>query len=520
MKDNFCENERLLSLLFGSVILFGAFLAIYQFALNRSLWYDEAMLALNIINKDFHALAKPLDDKQVAPIGFLFMERLFVLMLGKNEFSLRIFPLLGFLASIPLFYGLAKRLAEDHIIAMMATSMFGITLSLLDYSAEVKQYSTDVLFTLLILHAALSLELRRNRSLAVLALVGSISIWFSNVAVVSLFVAGLYLLHSETYRRKNYRIFLPLLCWSASFLAYYFFFAKDHPAKTYMVAYWEHAFLPLNLSAGNSFNFLISAAKEIHGRLLGFGHSWWIAFLISFCGVAFSLRRKNHKPVYFCLAPTAVHLLLSGLKLYPFSGRFILYTAPLSILLLAIGTHDLFDIANKKTRGLRPNFLLLLPLIVLLLPLYKAFPVEKEEIKKSLNYIQKAIKSDEAIYLYKGSQKAFEFYRQTNMINMKNKTILGTFFKGNRIGDDEIMKFDGKVWLVFSHVYPFKKDSGLNEDRDLLQLLQNKGARLLDAKSYRGSNIYYLDATASHTPPSQLSGPLEHGEIQNRNSER
>ena len=117
------ENQNsTLSFLLYLIIATGIFLAIYQFIFNRSLWIDEAMLAHNIISKDFLELLKPLDRMQAAPIGFLFVEKLSVLTFGKNEIALRLFPLISFLFTIPFFYLLSKKLTSNNIIALISTS--------------------------------------------------------------------------------------------------------------------------------------------------------------------------------------------------------------------------------------------------------------------------------------------------------------------------------------------------------------------------------------------------------------
>ncbi len=53
------------------IALFGVIIAFIQYVSNKSLWLDEAMLALNIINRDYSELLLPLDSIQVAPILFL-----------------------------------------------------------------------------------------------------------------------------------------------------------------------------------------------------------------------------------------------------------------------------------------------------------------------------------------------------------------------------------------------------------------------------------------------------------------
>src|SRR5512143_3859115 len=91
------------------LILVGVMLRLRQYLTDRSLWVDEAMLALNIVNRSFAELFKPLDYNQGAPIGFLLVEKSLDSIIGRNELVLRLFPLLAGLCSLWLFYLLLKR---------------------------------------------------------------------------------------------------------------------------------------------------------------------------------------------------------------------------------------------------------------------------------------------------------------------------------------------------------------------------------------------------------------------------
>jgi hypothetical protein len=56
------------------IIGFGAVLRVLQYLYNRSLWNDEAGLALNIVGRSFAGLLQPLSYGQAAPFGFLVVE--------------------------------------------------------------------------------------------------------------------------------------------------------------------------------------------------------------------------------------------------------------------------------------------------------------------------------------------------------------------------------------------------------------------------------------------------------------
>jgi hypothetical protein len=81
----------------------GVSITIGQFFYNRSLWLDEAMLALNIIRKSPEDLLHPLDFYQVAPILFLQIEKMFSWIIPNSELGLRLLPLIVFLISLYLF---------------------------------------------------------------------------------------------------------------------------------------------------------------------------------------------------------------------------------------------------------------------------------------------------------------------------------------------------------------------------------------------------------------------------------
>src|SRR5262245_65033312 len=86
------------------IIGLGIFLRLAQYAFNRSLWYDEANLAANIIDRSMAGLLRPLDYDQGAPIGFLLLEKLAVQALGPSEYALRLIPFFFGSIALILFY--------------------------------------------------------------------------------------------------------------------------------------------------------------------------------------------------------------------------------------------------------------------------------------------------------------------------------------------------------------------------------------------------------------------------------
>ncbi|MEL6867349.1 MAG: hypothetical protein AAFP19_23185 [Bacteroidota bacterium] len=125
----------------------GVFLRVYPYLYNRSLWFDEAMLANNIVEQSFSQLLEPLEYGQIAPLGFLYLEKCAYLLLGHSAYSLRLFPLLAGLLSLFLFYQLALHFFNP-LMARLALAFLVFCDPHIYYSIEVKQYIFDVLAAL------------------------------------------------------------------------------------------------------------------------------------------------------------------------------------------------------------------------------------------------------------------------------------------------------------------------------------------------------------------------------------
>src|ERR1700730_3212051 len=81
-RDSFFGRDKMGRLLLG-LVLVGAGLRIWQYLANTGLWLDEVLLASNILHRStWDLLTVPLAYTQVAPKGFLLLEKLASLSLG------------------------------------------------------------------------------------------------------------------------------------------------------------------------------------------------------------------------------------------------------------------------------------------------------------------------------------------------------------------------------------------------------------------------------------------------------
>src|SRR5687767_776714 len=188
----------------GAILLAGVLLRFRQYLTGRSLWLDEAMLALNIVDRNFLDLFKPLDYDQGAPIGFLLVEKTFSLMFGRNEFSLRLFPFLVGVILLWLFYLLLKHFTRCPLWVGLA--LFAFNPRLIYYSSEVKQYIVDVAMTILLLLIAMPLfQQPSQKRFLMLAITGLLALWFSHPSLFVLAGIG-FALSFFYFQKRDYQI--------------------------------------------------------------------------------------------------------------------------------------------------------------------------------------------------------------------------------------------------------------------------------------------------------------------------
>ncbi len=473
------------------IMLLAVLLSAIQFFLNRSLWMDEASLAINIISRDFAGLFHPLDHNQVAPILYLQLTKAFSLLTPTMEYGLRIIPMISFWASLLLFYRSLKVLFKDDFVLILVLSLFAFNPTVLYYSGEVKQYATDVFVAVLFLFLLVRKYYKPNSRFVWLALAGMVAIWLSNIAPMVLTGAGSYLLFQAKRGNAAWmgRTVLVGLLWLASFAVYYLLFVRDHPTWGFQLTYWqnERAFLPTNLFSMDFLLFL----KEKAGLLGNLTFSRKLLVIIVFLGLtlvgyASLLRGRSYALLVFLVVPFLVHLLLSALTLYPFGRRLVLYQVPLLIIASGYGVHWLLEtIRESRLYPILRKGVLLIP-IVLLLPLWGSFPKERQEIKKSIRFISEHALEGQQLFLPSGSISAFTYYRLTGFAE---STVFSRVIKvpwawtNERTLHEFMTGVEGACWVLFSHD---------GKELEVFLLDQASRAGLVPVKSFKtvGSSAY------------------------------
>jgi hypothetical protein len=491
------RTSRLNAFAAWGLIALGGVLRLRQYLVNRSLWLDEAMLALNIIERDFRGLLKPLDHEQGAPLGFLQLEKLAATLFGNGELSLRLLPLLAGCASLVLFYLLIRRMLAPAG-TLTALALFAISPTLVYYSSEVKQYSFDVFIALLLLllafRAQLSLSVAGDPSPVtryLLPVFGALALWFSHPALFILAAIGAVTLLDNIIQRNRAGILSTLAMgagWLVSFGALYFVSLRQLSGNEFLLGYWDDYFLPHPLDVGWMLN-AMQALFRNPGGVEGFPSI--VFLLIAACG-ALALFARQKKVTGSLLLVFVFALAASSVRKYPFAGRMMLFSVPLLFLFLGAAA-DWLSGLKLRPRFLAPLMAFALAGFLLYNPVLASTerffaPKTPDNIRPAIEFLQQNRKPGDMIYVSYWALPAFRYYAPRFGFSESD------FIAGNLYEDtpqallDEIdgLKGQKRVWILFSHIY----ENGAYNERDfVLAHLDEIGEQKRDFRA-TGTNLY------------------------------
>lgn len=324
----------------------GAVVRVALYARNRSLWYDEAAVALNIAGRGFVGLLAPLDYLQTAPPLFLWLERAAVLAFGVNEWALRLVPLLAGIATPPMMWRVGRRVLPESA-ATLAVGLVALSPALARYSVEVKPYALDALVTLLILDHALAAMDPQGGSKRwwTLAATGIVSVAVSTPAVFVLAGGVVYLAATGVAVRDRALVrhaAVLAAVWGATFvvLATTIFrplLRESSPIGRFMHWYWAANFLTSD-PPGFVSKALALVWSALPDTFLGEGiipNATSLFLLLIVVAVVVLVMNHQVPRVLLLIIPFALLAVASMLRLYPMAQRLMLFGAPLSALLVA-----------------------------------------------------------------------------------------------------------------------------------------------------------------------------------------
>jgi len=475
------------------LVITGILLRLWRYLGNRSLRIDEARLALNIINRSFVGLFEPLDYNQNAPVGFLLLQKFIVNVLGNQEFILRLIPLAAGILSLPLFYIFVRRLVNKST-ALLALSFVVFSRSLVLYTSEVKQYSSDVMVELIIMIVGLKILIDGITAsrLVFLGFLGIITVWFSHPAMFILAgVCTALIIYKILDDQKHSVIALigVTACWGMSFLINYFMNLRAAGNNQNLSNYWACGFIPFPPTSISDMKWYFEKFLEL------FTYTDEFAFIglavMAFVLGCIQLYRKNKRLFWMLLSPLPFALIASALSKFPFTGRLILYVIPIVMLFVAAGIEFVMKTGGHRNMltGVVMSVLLLFSLAIHVIPPPEEW--NRIETRPALSFIKQQIQKDDILYVHARLYEPFLYY--SNHFDLNNTNVkFGNKNSDNQLAVNEelerLKKYE-RVWILIPNLsWPEK-----TELRPLFQSqLDRLGTKLNDYSS-TGVSIYLYD---------------------------
>ena len=524
---NFLKTIYYSNIFLISILGAGFLLRLIQYLINHTIWLDEAFLAINIIRSNYVELFHPLKYYgQAAPLVFLIITKFFTKTFGLSEFAFRLLPSICGIATLPIAYFLGKKFLDKKALGFFII-LFSFSRFAIYHSAEAKQYSLELVVSMLVILLAYKIYEQKfnTKYIIFFGLFGIFSIWSSLSSVfiltgsfIALFIE--YLINKRKYKIKNFIVFLMvgLLC-IVNFFIYYIFILKDTINTKIAFNYFaEIGYLPP--SSINSLKdllwlprmFLYSLKNPLglafpitdkYGIPLIFIIIQYIIIIIFFFfGIFYIFKNKKFFISMLLFIPILLLIFASFLKFYILQSRFLLFTLPVSCLIIAFGFLEIFNFLSTKIRKIGKLLFIAILIIFLIFPVSYGIlglarfgaagsikPQIRREDKPVLEFYLKNKLIEDKIYIYPSDSNnpVYIYYTEYYFGNFKNQIFLDYDYgkESEKFLEQLKNKIDNeRLWIVFSF------DS--SNEKEIIDYLKRMGGKQKEFFQARAS-IYLFE---------------------------
>ncbi len=416
-----------------AAVLVGVALRARQYFYNRSLWLDEISVTQDITGRTFGQLMHTTPNGQAAPIGWFWAERLSYLVFGSQEFALRIVPLIASALSLALMPYVARRLVGRWAMPVVVL-LFATSPSIIYYSSEVKQYSSDVACVLLIVAVTLAMSDTRARwrAAALWAVTAGSVVWFSQPGILAVAVCGIALSISWSRRGSGWRKIVSAGVPPLVVLALDYDFALRAQSKsTGLKNYWALGYPPKPLALRSGSKWLYHDVNDTINNPAGLHHPV-LVLLLGATGLAVLVSRARWRwTTALLMSPLVLAVVLAVTRIYPLRQRLALYLVPFVFMLVSAALR----IVEQPRRMRPPVKSAFVATVAVLLAitgfsgvrkgvLVLAQPLDQSAARQSVAFIADNIKPGDVVVREAWAGPAWDFYSQRHAQVLPNP---GTF---------------------------------------------------------------------------------------------
>jgi hypothetical protein len=430
----------------------------WQYAAGASLWIDELALVRNVIDRGWRELVTtPLADAQVAPIGFLALEKLATIGFGQSEHALRLVPFLCAVGGIVLLTRAALNTLRPYG-ALVAVSVVALSTRLLWNGSLVKQYAGDVFVcaTVLWLVPWLLSGPSRRRSV-VAAMLGIAAAFLSQPGVFVLAGGGAALvmrMRSASAPERRRGLVVAGLWVFAGGLSGLLSRALVAPeTMTYMRDFWSHGFAPVPPRSVDDMLWPWHSIAGLFTTALG-GRGGGIFAAGAVAGAMLLARR--HVTGVIIIAAIVLAMMASAARLFPFLDRAAVFAVPL----LALACGAAVDAVSRRIAQRSSLMAWVIPLLCVAVPaqrLARRPPVYRvQESLPVLEWIARRRQDGDALYVYYGAWQAMRHYGpRAGLTSLP--TVWGRCHGGaprEYLRELDALRGTARVWIFVTHAEP------------------------------------------------------------------
>lgn len=474
----------------AAITAVGTAIRLMQYLAADSFWIDEYLIAFNVTRNSWaDLLFHPLDNNQAAPIGFLALEKLASLLPISVDLALRLFPTLASLVSLVLFWRVCQRFLEGKIL-LLALALFAINPVVLVMARNVKQYSGDVMVTLLLILLALRFLEGKNdlRSAIIGGAIGGVGILMSQPGVlIAVYLFAVLLIQ----HLRSHRPIASLMVWGAGLglgaLAVTVSSLVLSPMETREVMRegWNDAFVaPPTEDPASLLRLLFDFVAYYFGAVAPDSpmEAAWAAVICAF--VFFGLgqlvwRRPGASALL--IAPLVVLIAASVARILPLSTRVSAFAGSVLLLAFAAGIEIRISRIPRWARsGLfaLAAFVSTVPALVQLAfipPLYR-----REYTRPILEQVRGHWRSGDVLYALAGGKLAMDFYGRSMGLDPWTWTDTSGFAPRAYLEGVDQFRGRDRVWFFFADAEGCEKQvviSYLDAIGTRIEAIEDRGSR-------------------------------------------
>ncbi len=323
------------SVLLGALFFLGVFLRTRLYITNNVFEDDECRLIISMLDKNFWQVFLPLGYAQSAPPVFVFCSKILGVLFSYSERALKFIPYISGISALYMLYLFCKDYFSKKLSVLICLFLCAVNHNYIAFSTIFKQYSTDILFSLICLYflPKINIVLLNTKKmillgiiLILLPLISLPSVFFITAfVIINIFIN----LKDKNFYKKLTALLIPFIIIMSLYYTFNLLPSKVD-INTVFPNYWDSGFWKFSIKdfiriLAFNFKFDFMPNNLLLCQLILF-------FLGIFTCILDKSKKRNIS--LFMLIALACTFGAALFNIYPLSGRVGLFISPLFIILM------------------------------------------------------------------------------------------------------------------------------------------------------------------------------------------